>query len=165
MPLPEQAAITDPGPETVLATLRVRSGARAGAKLPVRRAVVTVGAVPGNDVVLDSPGVAPRHAKLRLSGGVWTITTLGPAADLDVDGEAVREESLLAPGSALRIGDVSLVFDPAEEWHAPAPERSSDERTIPLFLPPHQRPFWPTALFVLGVLGVIVVLFFLFRTA
>ena len=70
--------MTDPGPETVLATLRVRSGSRAGAKLPVRRSVVSVGAVPGNDVVLDSPGVAPRHAELRLSGGVWTITALGP---------------------------------------------------------------------------------------
>lgn len=157
--------MTDPGPETVLATLRVRSGARAGAKLPVRRAVVSVGAVPGNDVVLDSPGVAPRHARLRLSGGVWTITALGPPDGLDVDGEAVREESLLAPGSAVRIGDVSVAFDPAEEWQEPAPERSSDERSIPLFLPPRQRPFWPTALFVLGVIGIIVVLFFLFRTA
>jgi len=157
--------MTDPGPETILAALRVRSGARAGAKLPVRRPVVSVGAVPGNDIVLDSPGVAPRHARLRVSGGVWTIAPLEPAGDLDVDGEAIREESLLAPGSALRIGDVSLVFDPAEAWYDPAPERSTDERSIPLFLPPHQRPFWPTALFVLGVIGVIVVLFFLFRTA
>jgi pSer/pThr/pTyr-binding forkhead associated (FHA) protein len=157
--------MTGPGPETVLATLRVRSGSRAGARLPIRRSIASVGAIPGNDVVLDSPGVAPRHAELRLSGGVWTITPLGPPDGLGVDGEAVREDTLLAPGSALRIGDVSLVFDPSDEWQGPPPERSSDERSTPFFLPANERRFWPTALFVLGIIGVIVVLFFLFRTA
>jgi pSer/pThr/pTyr-binding forkhead associated (FHA) protein len=157
--------MTDPDPGTVLATLRVRSGARSGAKLPISRAISSVGAVPGNDVVLDSPGVAPRHAQLRLSGGVWTIITLGPPDGLGVDGEVVRDEALPAPGSAVRIGDVSLVFDPAEEWLDPVPERAIDERSSRLFVPSNERPFWLTALFVLGVIGIIMVLFFLFRTA
>jgi pSer/pThr/pTyr-binding forkhead associated (FHA) protein len=157
--------MTDSGPGTVLATLRVRSGSRAGTSLPLRRRVVSVGAVPGNDVVLDSPGVAPRHARLRLSGGVWTITALGPPDGLGVDGEVIREEAVLAPGSALRIGDVSLVFDPAEQWFDSTPERFTDDRSTPLFLPSNERSLWRTALFVLGVIGVIVVLFFLLRTA
>jgi pSer/pThr/pTyr-binding forkhead associated (FHA) protein len=157
--------MTDPGQGTILATLRVRSGPQVGACLPIRRSVASVGAVPGNDVVLDSPGVAPRHAELRLTGGVWTIADLGPPDGLGVDGEAVRDDALLAPGSAVRIGDVSLVFDPAEAWQDPTPERFSDERSTPLFLPANERRLWPTALFVLGVIGIIVVLFFLFRKA
>ena len=157
--------MTGPAAEAVLATLRVRSGARTGTSLPLRQAVVSVGAVPGNDIVLDSPGVAPRHAALRLSGGVWTITALGPTDGLGVDGEVVREDAVLAPGSALRIGDVALVFDPAEDWQDSTPVRFSDDRSAPLFLPSNERPLWRTALFVLGVIGIIVVLFFLFRTA
>jgi hypothetical protein len=164
--LQEREAVTDPRrePEFALATLRVRSGMRAGMSLPVRRTVAAIGGVPGNDVVLDSPGVAARHAQLRLSGGVWTITDLGTLDGVDVDGEVVHGEALLAPGSAVRIGGVSLVFDPADRWQDSGPGRSLNDRSPLLLFPANERPFWPTALFVLAIFGIIVVLFFLFRT-
>lgn len=150
---------------SVLATLRVRSGSRAGASLPVRRTVAVVGAAAGNDVVLDGPGIAARHAQLRLSGGVWTITDLGSPAGSSVDGAVVRGETLLAPGSAVRIGEVALVFDPEDQWQDSAPERPLSERSTLLLIPAETRPLWPTTLFVLAVFGIIVVLFFLFRAA
>lgn len=166
-PLQRPDAPTDSGEGhgSILATLRVRSGSRAGASLPVCRTVAAVGAIDGNDVVLDGPGVAARHAQLRLRGGVWTITDLGSLAGSAVDGEAVHGEALLAPGSAVTIGGVSLVFDPEDRWQDSAPERPLGERSTLLLIPAENRASWPTALFVLAVFGVIVVLFFLFRTA
>lgn len=145
--------------------MRVRTGSQAGVSLPVRRTLAAVGAVAGNDVVLEAPGVAPRHAQLRLSGGVWTLTDFGSPAGSSVDGQPVHGDALLAPGSALTIGECSLVFDPEDRWQDSSPERPLGERSTLLLIPAETRPFWPTALFVLGVLGIVVALFYLFRTA
>ena len=149
---------------SALATLRVRSGVPT-ATLPVRQTVAAIGAAAGNDVVIAGPGVAPQHARLRLSGGVWTFTDLGSPAGSSVDGEVVHGEALLAPGSAVRIGDVSFVFDPEDQWQDSKPERPLGERSPLLLIPREIGPLWPTALFVLVVFGIIVALFFLFRKA
>ena len=165
MQTPDAGYATDPGLASILATLRVRTGLQAGASHPVRGTVATVGAVVGNDVVLTGSDVAEHHARLRLSGGVWTVTDLGSPAGVMVDGEPVRGEAPLAPGSALRIGDVGLVFDPEDRWQDSPPERPLGERSTLLLIPGDSRPFWTTALFVLAIVGIIVVLFLLFRTA
>ena len=162
---PDAASETDAGPESILATLRVRSGPRAGAKLLLRSPSIQLGATPGNDLVLDGPGVVPRHARIWLRGGVWSVGKLDPGGELAIDGEALQGEDWLAPGSALQVGEVALVFDPADSWHDSPTERPIPAATVPTMFPPGDRPFWHTALFVLAAFGIIVVLFFLFRTA
>jgi class 3 adenylate cyclase len=69
--------------------------------------LVTIGRVPGNDVVLDSPNVSRRHAKLL-------ITDLGVTAhDLDshngvfINGKKVRSAPI-GPGDLLYVGDVCV---------------------------------------------------------
>jgi pSer/pThr/pTyr-binding forkhead associated (FHA) protein len=129
----------------------------------VRRVVATLGSDSDNDVVLRGDGVASKHAELRLSGGVWTLRTLGPEGITVVDGEAVRGEAVLAPGSLLRLGGVSLIFDPEDRWQDSPLEPGPPTGTAP-HLPVHRRPFWPTTLFIAAVLGVLAALYLLFRT-
>jgi len=145
-----------------LATLRVRSGLQRGvSSLPIPGPVAVIGADEANEVVLSGLGIAPRHAQLRLRGGVWSLMDLGSPAGSWVDGEAIRGESPLAPGSAVRIGNVLMAFDPEDRWQdspvgSPVPARD-------LFALQSSRPVWPTVLFALGAVGIAVALYFLIR--
>lgn len=153
-----------PMPDSVLATLRVRSGLPGAAAVPVRRAQATIGSDPESDVVLAGEGVAARHGQLRLRGGIWSYTDFGSALGSVVDGQAVRGEALLAPGSSLRIGQVDLTFAPQDRWEDSPPERRHEERA-PLLVIPHNRlPYWPSVGFVVVLAALAVFAYFLFRT-
>lgn len=151
--------------DPVLATLRVRSGLPDSPTVPVRSAQATIGSDPASDVVLAGEGVAPRHGQLRLRGGVWTYTDFGSLGGSVVDGHPVRGEALLAPGSAVRVGEVSLAFAPTDRWEDSPPERRSEERT-PLLVVPHRRtPYWPSVAFLIVVAAAAVVAYFLLRNS
>jgi predicted component of type VI protein secretion system len=100
----------------VLAVLYVRSGVGGGDRFVVGAATARLGRSPDNDVVLVAPSVSPNHAELRLRGGLWSLRELGSAAGSLVDGVAVGEGTLLAPGSEIQLGEVRLVFDPRDGW-------------------------------------------------
>lgn len=100
----------------VLAVLFVRSGVGGVDRFPVRRTTAQLGRGPGNDVVLVAPSVSLEHAELRLRGGLWTLRDLGSTAGSLVDGVAVVERALLAPGSEVQLGEVRLAFDPQDRW-------------------------------------------------
>jgi hypothetical protein len=147
-----------------LATLRVRSGLQRGASaLPIRGPVAGIGADEANEVVLNGLGIAPRHAQLRLRGGVWSLVDLESPAGSWVDGEAIRGESPLAPGSAVRIGNVVMAFDPEDRWQDSPVEPPAPVRDLFAFHREVTRPVWPTVLFALGAVGIVVALYFLIR--
>ena len=149
--------------DSVLATLRVRSGLPGAPAVPVRLPLATIGSDPASDVVLAGSGVAPRHGQLRLRGGVWTYTDFGSLGGSVVDGHPVRGEALLAPGSAVRVGDVSLAFAPVDRWEDSPPERRHEERT-PLLVLPHRRgSYWPSVAFIVVLAAAAVLAYFLLR--
>jgi pSer/pThr/pTyr-binding forkhead associated (FHA) protein len=157
--------MTAPGdsPDSPLAILRVRSGLPADHPLVVRDAQATIGSDPSSDVVIAADGVALRHSQLRLRGGVWTYIDFGSPSGSLVDGEPVRGEALLAPGSSLAIGSVQLAFDPQDRWEDSPVERRNDERAPLLFIPPDDNSFWPTVGLLAVVLGIFVVAYILLR--
>ena len=74
----------------MLATLHRRGAGREGmGRYPIHLAEVLIGRVPGNDLVIADPSVSARHARLRLSGGVWTLADLGSVNGTSVDGTPV----------------------------------------------------------------------------
>ena len=151
-----------PAADQVLATLRVRSGLPGAPAVPVRMAQATIGSDPASDVVIAGNGVASRHGQLRLRGGVWTYTDFGSLGGSVVDGHPVRGEALLAPGSAMRVGEVSLAFAPVDRWEDSPPERRLEGRT-PLLVLPHRRGgYWPNVAFVVVLAAAAVLAYFLF---
>jgi protein-tyrosine kinase len=64
-------------------SLAVVRGGSAGKALRSARKRISVGSAPDNDLVLDDPGVAPRHFLVLIDGGRWRIHTL-------TDKDAVR---------------------------------------------------------------------------
>ena len=148
-----------------LATLRVRSGS-APRSIPVPGPFATVGSDPGNDVVIEGPGMAPRHARLDLRGGVWTLLDFGADGGSWVDGDAVDGDAVLAPGSTVRLGEVLLAFAPEDSWHDSAARESEWTRSIGslLILPNRRQPWWPRVVFLLAVCALVAIAFLILRT-
>src|SRR5688500_11147853 len=71
--------------------------------LAVAAPVVTIGRAPENDLVLDHPSVSRRHAEVRRTPNGFTITDLGSANGVEVDGRVV------ARGGPAPLGDAAIV--------------------------------------------------------
>lgn len=158
--LPSVPGRPEGGSGPVLAVLHRRTGQPEGERLQVRVPDVLLGRIPGNQVVISDPSVSARHARLRLGGGVWTLADLGSVGGSAVDGEPVASLLPLAPGSAIRLGGVDLVFSPHDRWE--------DSPIPPELLGPHasEPPADPSRLPV--VIGVLILVasaigFFLLR--
>lgn len=86
----------------------------AGQRLSVRQPVTTIGSGKHAHLTVLDPSLAPLHARLELRQGVWILTTLRNANPVQVDGETVTGEVPLSPGSTIRLGSLSLLFEPRD---------------------------------------------------
>jgi len=99
----------------VFASFLVRSGGLSGHRLSVKTPVANIGRAEYNDLVVPDPSVSTSHAKLQRREGVWVLVDLDSTNGTFVDGERVKGEAPLAPGAAVRFGDVQLVFEPTDD--------------------------------------------------
>jgi DNA-binding NtrC family response regulator len=70
--------------------------------------VISIGASSENDVVLRSPGVAPRHVVIQRNGKVHTFLAQ-PRQVVVLNGER-RSRGVLRVGDRIRIGTATLIF-------------------------------------------------------
>ncbi len=70
--------------------------------------VISIGASSQNDVVLRSPGVAPRHVVIQRNGKVYTFLAQ-PRQVVVLNGER-RSRGVLRVGDRIRIGTATVVF-------------------------------------------------------
>jgi pSer/pThr/pTyr-binding forkhead associated (FHA) protein len=185
LPIPRDPTPTPPsGPATLpIASLLVRSGDLRGRRLPITLSVVNVGRADYNDIVIADPSVSTTHAKLQRKDDVWVLTDLGSTNGTFVEGEPVTGETALTPGTTLRFGDVSALFEPHDEpatagsrgpagaapgeepappWGEPRPSgepRTSARRPIRASAPkPSGAPMWLIALILLAAVVIAYVL-------
>ena len=104
-----------PAPSAPLASVLVRSGARKGDRHQIRVPIANLGRADYNDVVIADPSVSTMHAKLQHRGGIWMLSDLGSTNGTFVDGELASGEVPLGPGTIIRLGEVSLSFEPLED--------------------------------------------------
>ncbi len=105
---------TRPTAPPPLATVLVRTGGLRGQRLPIRTPVVNIGRADYNDLVFGEESVSASHAKLQRREAVWVLTDLDSTNGTFVDGEQVHGEVPLMPGSTVRFGDVTVLFDPTD---------------------------------------------------
>ncbi|MCP4808560.1 MAG: FHA domain-containing protein [Proteobacteria bacterium] len=60
------------------------------------------------DVVLDAPGVAPRHACAWIAGGGVVVSELGSGLPTYLDGRLVECRAMSSAGAVLTVGDAAL---------------------------------------------------------
>jgi adenylate cyclase len=111
-----------------------------GRRLPIKVPVVNIGRGDYNDVVIADPSVSTMHAKLQRREAIWILTDLGSTNGTFVEGERLTGEMPLSPGTTLKFGDVSALFEPLDE-SVPA-ARPGSTRMIPRVEPeaPRARP-------------------------
>jgi pSer/pThr/pTyr-binding forkhead associated (FHA) protein/subtilisin family serine protease len=100
---------------TMPPTPRVDYGVLRGpdlAPVPLEAGPIVLGRSSENDVILTSPTVSRRHARIVCADGVCTVEDLGSSNGTFVNGERVSR-SVLTVGSHLRLGDVELIYDAA----------------------------------------------------
>jgi pSer/pThr/pTyr-binding forkhead associated (FHA) protein len=133
-----------------------------------------LGRDPECDLPLDNASISARHAELRLRGGVWMLSDLGSVNGSWVDGEPVLGALPLAPGSTVRLGEVTLSFAPRDRWQdSPRATLSevpglADTLAMPTPDPLPAEParrLWPVVLFVAAALALLMLLFLFLRTS
>jgi pSer/pThr/pTyr-binding forkhead associated (FHA) protein len=184
IPSPEpQQRITPTSPEAApLASLLFRSGDLKGRRLPIKVPVVNIGRGDYNDVVIADPSVSTMHAKLQRREAVWMLTDLGSTNGTFVEGERLQGETPLSPGTTLRFGDISALFEPLDD-KVPVTRtqgthlmgrleaKAREEETVPKPRPrrrpirmPPPRASGPSPVMVVGLLVLMAVLAYLLLT-
>lgn len=180
---------TRPTAPPPLATVLVRTGSLRGQRLPIRTPVINIGRADYNDLVFSEESVSASHAKLQRREAVWVLTDLDSTNGTFVDGDQIRGEVPLMPGSTVRFGDVTVLFDPTDLRGPPAggggtrvvgaiaipetprmpmtrPDASAGPgrpiRTPRLPAPPSRIPAWGVAVVVLIAAAVAVAYYFFF---
>lgn len=166
-----------------LASLLLRSGELKGKRLTIKVPVVNIGRGDYNDLVISDPSVSTMHAKLQRRENVWILSDLGSTNGTFVEGERIRGEVPLSPGTTLKFGDVAALFEPLDdhvpvarahgtrlverlEAKAPAADplaQSEARRPIRRHRPrmPPPDPTGPSSLMVIGLVVLLVILAYL----
>jgi len=130
-----------PPPPGALASMLAKTGNLKGQRFPIRSPLANIGRADYNDVVLADPSVSTAHAKLQRREGVWVIVDLDSTNGTYVDGQRIKGEAPIGPGTTLRIGDVSLAFEPMDE----AAGIAKGGGTVVMAKPPAAPPKAPAA--------------------
>ena len=128
-------------PRLPLASILIRSGEAKGERLHIRVPIANVGRGEYNDLVIADPSVSTMHAKLQARDGVWVIADLGSTNGTFVDGQLIDGEVPLGPGSTIRFGEITTLFEPLDDEEA---EPAADTFVMPRLDTP-QEPVAPSA--------------------
>jgi CheY-like chemotaxis protein len=88
--------------------LIIRSGPNKGKKLLLPNKEVVIGRYPQCDIRHDSDQVSGKHCRLRLARDGLLVQDLNSATGTLINGKAIQEETLLAPGDRLQVGPLQL---------------------------------------------------------
>jgi pSer/pThr/pTyr-binding forkhead associated (FHA) protein len=123
-----KAAVTPTAPTVApIASFLIRNGSLKGKRLPVKVPIVNIGRADYNDVVLADPSVSTSHAKLQRRDDVWVLSDVGSTNGTFVENERVTGEVALSPGSTVRFGEVSVLWEPFDQ---PSSKRVSGTKLV-----------------------------------
>jgi DNA-binding NtrC family response regulator len=94
--------------------LSVVNGRDAGKEKMLQKALVSIGTLPQNDLVLTDHTVSRRHAEVVEKTDGYVIRDLESTNGTFLNGVRVRE-AYLTPGSVIRLGQTEISFSPLEE--------------------------------------------------
>ncbi|KTC44327.1 type III secretion protein [Pseudomonas fluorescens ABAC62] len=100
--------------------LRVLDGLHQGAALPLFGEQWSIGAHGDADLVLSDPGIAERHARLRLIEANWSVQAEAGLLH-GAEGQVLAQIARLLLNGVFSVGGVRLCVSPANEpWPQPA---------------------------------------------
>jgi hypothetical protein len=106
----------------VLGLLWAREGMRRGKYYPIKNGTV-IGRKEG-DLILDDPKVSGTHAKFRIENDQFVIWDMASANGTMVNGERIREATILEENDQIKIGESVFVIKLLD----PKPKRTTPRR-------------------------------------
>jgi DNA-binding winged helix-turn-helix (wHTH) protein len=82
----------------------------AGGRVRLEEGEYVLGRDPDAEILLDSPGVSRRHARITIAAGQAAIEDLGSKNGTCVGGRRVTGVAPLADGVSIAVGSVTLTF-------------------------------------------------------
>jgi len=93
----------------------MKEGPLAGQEFPLQQDEFIIGRASSSDIVIDSPGVSRRHARIHRTSDGYVLEDLGSSNGTYVNLRRLTGPYLLQPGDAIRLGvGVTIEFHPAE---------------------------------------------------
>ena len=105
--LHSSAVLADTG-----ATVRLSFSQGVHPDVSVQPGELTIGAAPGNSVVLAADGIQPRHASIVVDPRGFTLFVHDPNASAHVNARPVREKAILRLGDVVSLGTINVVLKP-----------------------------------------------------
>ena len=92
--------------------VRVEQGPEQGRKYKITTDALVIGSDPGVDIVLQAPGVAPRHAQVLFEAGKVRLEDLGTQEGTFRNGQRLLGPVQIFPGDRVGLGpEVVLILD------------------------------------------------------
>ncbi len=89
--------------------LILKDDSSSGKELELTRPEIIIGRDPGVDLVIPSPAVSRRHARLMRDGETYMLEDLGSSNGTFVNGERLRGRSALKSGDQIRLGQAITI--------------------------------------------------------
>jgi transcriptional regulator with GAF, ATPase, and Fis domain len=113
-----------------MAYLRCNDPVRQTSKeISLRKRLITIGRIAGNDIVLEDPTVGPTHAHLLLEGDAVSVSAVDTSAEIYVNGKAVGTADL-RPGDNVLIGRFELTLCSGEPANSYTPSAEQSTQTM-----------------------------------
>jgi tetratricopeptide (TPR) repeat protein len=90
--------------------LVVSGGPKAGEEFNLEDGEYVVGRSADNPICIADSSVSRKHIMLRRVGSGWTVSDLGSGNGTLVNGEPITDETVLANGDVITMGDTEVTF-------------------------------------------------------
>lgn len=90
--------------------LAVTAGPRAGEEFNLEDEEYVVGRATDNPICIQDTSVSRKHIMLRRVGSGWTVSDLGSGNGTLVNGDSITDETVLANGDVITMGDSEVTF-------------------------------------------------------
>src|SRR6478735_12841722 len=84
-------------------------------RLDFEKDEITIGRVPGNDVILPKGNVSKRHSRVVRQDGRFFVVDLKSTNGTYLNGRRITTPSVVRPGDKIYVGDFVVVLDMGEE--------------------------------------------------
>ncbi len=121
-PTSQGVRATAPAPQG--ARLVCVSGPANGQEFPLDGDEVVIGRSADNPISIPDTSVSRKHVLLRRTGEGWAASDMGSGNGTMVNGTSISEETPLANGDVIVMGDTELQF--VDEAAAPRPRRTGE---------------------------------------
>jgi len=91
-------------------TLTILSGDQKGTEFRLKMGVTNIGSGSENDILMDDPSIAEKHAQITFGPDGFTIYDYNTAGGILVNGQRISEH-LVQNGDNIQIGDIELRFE------------------------------------------------------